>query len=219
MRAPVVLLSLVIAIALAAGVPPVSASHQQKDQNVFVGHGKIARRHVPDTTKPESSGKPDPGLGDGGSEAYDSAEPAAPPAGHTIEEIEELEQDCLREVNHQRIARGLSAMEPDRSVLAVARAYSRQMAEEGFFSHVDPDGRDVRQRLEKARITWLVVGENLSYSNGYINPVAISLRGWMDSPGHRHNILDARYNTSAIGAWIAPNGTVYFTEIFLKIKK
>jgi len=90
------------------------------------------------------------------------------------------------------------------------------MAEEGFFSHVDPEGIDVRQRLEKARIKWLMVGENLSYSNGYVNPVATSLRGWMDSPGHRHNILEGRYNASAIGVWIAADGTVYFTEIFLR---
>jgi uncharacterized protein YkwD len=211
MRAPVALLSLIIAIAVAAGVPAATAGRQQKDENVFVGHGKVARRRIPDSTKPES-GKPE----GGGGEISDAAQPVEAPLGHTIEEIEDLERDCLREVNHQRVARGLAAMEADRSVLAVARAYSRQMAEEGFFSHVDPDGIDVRQRLEKARIKWLMVGENLSYSNGYINPVATSIRGWMDSPGHRHNILEGRYNDSAIGAWIAADGTVYFTEIFLK---
>ena len=215
MRAPVGLLLLPIAIALAAGLPAASVGQQQKEENVFVGHGKIARRHIPDSTKLEP-GKPDSRLEGGGGEITDAAQPVESPPGHTIEEIEELEQDCLREVNHQRVARGLAAMEPDRNVLTVARAYSREMAEEGFFSHIDPEGLDVRQRLEKARITWRMVGENLSYSNGYVNPVAISLRGWMDSPGHRHNILEGRYNASAIGAWIADNGTVYFTEIFLQ---
>jgi len=211
MRASVVILLLLIAIALAAGLPAASVGRQQRDENVFVGHGKIARRRVPDSTKPES-GK----LEGGGGETSDAAQPVEAPLGHTIEEIEELEQDCLREVNHQRVARGLAVMEIDRSVLVVARAYSRQMAEEGFFSHVDPEGVDVRQRLEKARIKWLMVGENLSYSNGYVNPVATSLRGWMDSPGHRRNILEGRYNASGIGVWIAADGTVYFTEIFLR---
>ena len=211
MRAPVALLSSLIAIALAAGVPAASAGQQQKEENVFVGHGKIARRPIPESTKPES-GKPEAG----GGEISEAAQPVEPPPGHTVEEIEELERECLREVNHQRVARGLGVMEADPNVLAVARAYSRQMAVEGFFSHIDPEGRDVRQRLEKARIKWLMVGENLSYSNGYINPVATSVRGWMDSPGHRHNILEGRYNASAIGAWIADNGTVYFTEIFLQ---
>jgi len=38
----------------------------------------------------------------------------------------------------------------------------------------------------------------------------------MESPGHRRNILDPDYNLTAIGVWISPDGTVYFTEIFLK---
>jgi uncharacterized protein YkwD len=204
-----------ISVAVVVPVPLASARQQQKEESVFVGHGKVARRSVPDSTKVES-GKSESRSEGGPRETPDAAQPADSPAGHSIDEIEELERDCLREVNHQRVARGLTAMEPDSNLLAVARAYSRQMAEEGFFSHIDPQGRDVRQRLEKARITWLMVGENLSYSNGYINPVATSLRGWMDSPGHRHNILEGRYNDSAIGAWIAADGTVYFTEIFLR---
>jgi uncharacterized protein YkwD len=38
----------------------------------------------------------------------------------------------------------------------------------------------------------------------------------MESPGHRHNLLDRDYSLTAIGAWIGTYGTVYFTEIFLK---
>ena len=52
--------------------------------------------------------------------------------------------------------------------------------------------------------------------NGYVNPVAASIHGWMDSPGHRANILEPDFRLTAIGAWIREDGTVYFTEIFLK---
>ena len=90
------------------------------------------------------------------------------------------------------------------------------MAEQHFFSHNDPEGRTVRERVDEADIKWRIVGENLAYSNGYLNPVAASVSGWMESPGHRRNILDPDYNVTAIGAWISPDGTVYFTEIFLK---
>jgi uncharacterized protein YkwD len=194
-----------------AGLPYATLAYQQKQDNVFVGHGKIARRGGPDAGKAESTKSSSNSAGDPDAETGVEA-----PAGHSIEEIEDLERDCLGEVNNLRVARGLSPMEPDQDLLVVARGYSRQMAEEGFFSHIDPQGRDVRQRLERARISWLIVGENLSYSNGYINPVATAMRGWMNSPGHRRNIMDGRYNDSAIGAWIAPDGTVYFTEIFLR---
>ena len=90
------------------------------------------------------------------------------------------------------------------------------MAEQHFFSHTDPEGHTVRERVSDKNIRWRIVGENLSYSNGYVNPVAASIHGWMDSPGHRRNILDSAYNLTAIGAWIGTDGTVYFTEIFLK---
>jgi len=230
MRRFALFLSLMTACSLAAEIPSLSAGRQQKEENVFVGHGKIARRSVPDTSKTDSAkSESRPSAPDKADSSKSGSRPvgsarndpysevmAEAPAGHTIGEIEELERDCLGEVNHVRVARGVAPMEADPDLLLVARAYSRQMAEEGFFSHVDPEGRDVRQRLHRARITWQMVGENLSYSTGYINPVATALRGWMDSPGHRRNILEGRYNDSAIGVWIADDGTVYFTEIFLR---
>jgi uncharacterized protein YkwD len=133
-----------------------------------------------------------------------------------IREIESLEQQCLDEVNRVRRIRRLATLDFYDDLLPVARRYSRRMAEERFFSHTDPDGRTVRERVDDADIRWRMVGENLAYSNGYINPVAASLHSWMESPGHRRNILDPDFRLTAIGAWIDTDGTVYFTEIFLK---
>jgi uncharacterized protein YkwD len=133
-----------------------------------------------------------------------------------IREIESLEQQCLDEVNRVRRARRLATLDFYDDLLPVARQYSRRMAEERFFSHTDPDGHTVRERVDDADIRWRMVGENLAYSNGYINPVAASLHIWMESPGHRRNILDPDFRLTAIGAWIGTDGTVYFTEIFLK---
>lgn len=132
-----------------------------------------------------------------------------------LREIETLEQQCLDEINRLRKAKGLKAYEFDPELLDVARDYSRRMAEEKFFSHYDPEGKNVRQRIEHASIRWRMIGENLAYSNGYINPVAASVHYWMESPGHRSNILDPDFRLSAVGVWISSNGTVYFTEIFL----
>lgn len=139
-----------------------------------------------------------------------------PRSNHALREIAALEQKCLDEVNRLRRAHGLSQLDLDEELLEVARAYSRRMAEERFFAHEDPEGRTVRQRVERAGIRWRMVGENLAYSNGYTNPVAASLRGWMDSEPHKRNLLDPAYTQTAIGVWISANGTVYFTEIFLK---
>jgi len=133
-----------------------------------------------------------------------------------IREIESLEQQCFDEVNRVRRNRRLPRLNFSEELLPVARGYSRRMAEQHFFSHSDPEGRTVRERVDEADIKWRIVGENLAYSNGYLNPVAASVSGWMESPGHRRNILEPDYNLTAIGAWISPEGTVYFTEIFIK---
>jgi uncharacterized protein YkwD len=133
-----------------------------------------------------------------------------------ILEIESLEQQCLDEVNRVRRRNGLQRLTFYEELLPVAREYSRRMAEQKFFSHDDPEGRSVKERVEQADIKWRMVGENLAYSNGYVNPVAASLHGWMNSTGHRANILAPDFNLTAVGVWIREDGTVYFTEIFLK---
>jgi uncharacterized protein YkwD len=133
-----------------------------------------------------------------------------------LRRVEPLEQSCFGEVNRQRRVRGLEPLKFSEKLLEVARYYSRRMAEEGFFSHVDLEGRTVRQRVDEAGIRWRVLGENLAYSKGYINPVAVAVRGWLESPGHRRNLLGPEYRYTAVGAWISNDGTVYFTEIFLR---
>ena len=138
-----------------------------------------------------------------------------PPRDARLSEIETLEMQCFNEVNHVRVGYGLPSLEFNESLLHVAREHSRRMAEEHFFAHDDPDGNTVRERVTIANIRWRVLGENLSYSRGYINPVAVSMTNWMDSPGHRRNLLDRAWRQTAIGAWISENGTVYFTEIFM----
>ena len=138
------------------------------------------------------------------------------PTNRTLREIAALEKECLAQVNLVRQAHGLSTLSLDDDLLEVARAYSRRMAQERFFAHEDPEGRTVRQRVDRAGIKWQMIGENLAYSNGYLSPVAASLHGWMESEPHKRNMLDPDFQQTAIGAWISSNGTVYFTEIFLK---
>ncbi|MEK6325316.1 MAG: CAP domain-containing protein [Acidobacteriota bacterium] len=189
---------------------------------------------VPCASEPVYSQQKGSGVAGGGRAARGSAHtsipkrPASNPASSSddeftpgisslrIREIESLEQQCLDEVNRVRRNRRLPRLVFFEDLLSVAREYSRRMAEQDFFSHSDPDGRTVRERVDEADIRWRMVGENLAYSNGYINPVAASLHGWMESPGHRRNILDPDFRLTAVGVWIGSDGTVYFTEIFLK---
>jgi len=181
------------------------AYSQQKGSGV-AGGGRVARGSTHRSTPKNSP--PDPSAS--------SDEATAGISSHRVLEIESLEQQCLDEINRVRRRSGLPRLNFYEELLPVAREYSRRMAEQHFFSHNDPDGLTVRERVDEADIRWRMLGENLAYSNGYVNPVAASLHGWMDSPGHRRNILDPDFSMTAIGVWIKEDGTVYFTEIFLK---
>jgi uncharacterized protein YkwD len=153
---------------------------------------------------------------DASNQASDASGAGAAVDDRFLKEVGDLEQNCFEAVNHQREAKGLHALEESDELLEVARDYSRRMAEEGFFSHIDPEGKSVRERVREAGLRWHVLGENLAFSRGYVSPVAATLVGWMDSPTHRKNILEPSYTEGAVGAWISSKGTVYFTQIFLK---
>lgn len=200
----------ILALALSFAGP----AYSQQSGGVFVGRGHVARRGAQNERGSEPrSGRQD-SYSDESAPREDELKPMV--SGRGLREIKSLEEQCLDEVNRVRKAHNLAPLEFSEELLEVARDYSRRMAEEGFFAHNDPDGRTVRERVSRANIRWHVVGENLAYSNGYINPVAASMSGWMESPGHRRNILDPDWRQTAIGAWISANGTVYFTEIFLR---
>lgn len=211
-------LSAFIAVAILALI---SSGYAQHRSGEFAGESKVSAKNE---RSKRINGARDNGVRDNG-----TRDTSARDAGiitdddllrpsldeERLQEIESLEVQCLNEVNRLRQSHRLVPLAFSENLLQVARSYSRRMAEEKFFSHSDPEGRSVRERVNEANIKWRMVGENLALSNGYINPVAISLRGWMDSPGHRRNLLDPDWRHTAIGVWISANGTVYFTEIFL----
>ena len=210
MRKPVVPFLILAAVLFQLAPWTTERVYSQQKGSGVAGGSRVARGKNDSAhgAKPRYS-QPDP-------DASGEEEATAGLSSRRISEIESLEQQCLDEINRVRRRSGLPRLAFSEELLPVAREYSRRMAEQNFFSHNDPDGRTVRERVDEADIRWRMVGENLAYSNGYVNPVAASLHGWMESPGHRKNILEPDFSLTAIGVCIKKDGTVYFTEIFLK---
>ena len=129
--------------------------------------------------------------------------------------LETLEKDCLAEVNRIRVSYNLNPLTFDPDLLKIARNHSKRMATEGFFSHADPQGKTVRNRLDDAGIKWRGFRENISYNGGFTSTVAVAIRGWLNSEGHRRNLLNPLFTHSAIGVWITSDDTTYFTQVFL----
>lgn len=129
--------------------------------------------------------------------------------------LDRLEQDALAGINAERAAAGLPPLSCTPELCRIARTYSREMVDRHFFAHADPDGATVETRADGAGIRWRSVGENIARNRGFKDPAVVAVREWMKSEGHRENILDARFRETGIGVWVAPDKTVYFTQIFV----
>jgi len=144
-------------------------------------------------------------------------------------------------INQQRVANGLSPLAYDPELAEIALGHSRDMADNGYFSHVDPRGMDPTARGEAAGYTCRKeygsyytygIAENIFQNNRYSSvthygdgrneydwnspdEIAQSTAGgWMNSSGHRKNILTSGFDREGIGVAIAPDDKVYITEDF-----
>jgi uncharacterized protein YkwD len=119
-------------------------------------------------------------------------------------------------VNQERAKRGLSSIQWNAGLSDLARSFSRQMADEGFFDHYDKQGASVVDRARRARIKgWHKIGENLFYCERSPQFVGLAIRGWLRSPAHRDNMFDPSWTATGIGIARASNGQIYITEVFV----
>jgi uncharacterized protein YkwD len=142
------------------------------------------------------------------------ATPAADPA--TEEPIGDSVSEAAEDaINAVRIAEGLTPLRHDRKLAKVAAEYARRMAAEGFYSHNDPQGKTVLDRVNGAGYAWGIVGENLArVKTKPGNEVPFTVSGWMNSTKHRANILRADYSDSAIGVAKSSDGMTYLVQVF-----
>jgi uncharacterized protein YkwD len=154
-------------------------------------------------------------------------------------DITQLEKKIHDLVNKERAKRGLSVLSWDNSLHKVAKNYSQDMVERNFFSHNDPDGSSFYDRYKAERIecrirvgdTTCIGAENIALDNLYRSyfykngkrfanwntegEIAVSVvKLWMNSKGHRANILTPYFKRQGIGVAFSDDGRVYVTENF-----
>lgn len=141
-----------------------------------------------------------------------------------------IEQAVFSLANRERQAQGLPALQWDTGLASIARAHSQDMAAHNYMSHTNLRGQDptaravaagyqVRRDLGGYRYS-MGVGENIGMmptgnvvGHGYVNndPQSVAramVQAWMDSPGHRENILRTQY--ARIGVGVAHDGALYY---------
>ena len=133
----------------------------------------------------------------------------------SLDEATEAEKHAFEATNEVRKKNGLLPLNWDPQLCLFARAYSRTMSELNFFSHKTPDGLRLRDRARLSGIRYRVIGENLAYNQGFEDPGAFAVERWTISPGHRANLLSAEFQGSAVGSFVAADGTVFLTQLFI----
>ncbi len=99
-------------------------------------------------------------------------------------------------VNRERVDAGLPALEYDVDLALAAQRHAEDMAANGYFDHTSQDGRDFGQRASDAGYTGSPRGENIA--QGQQSPESV-MESWMNSPGHRANILSEGSNEIGVG--------------------
>ncbi|ELS56785.1 CAP domain-containing protein [Streptomyces viridochromogenes] len=117
--------------------------------------------------------------------------------------------EVLQLVNEERAQVGCSAVAANSSLTELAQDFSEDMAARGFFDHTDPDGASPWDRAAKAGITDLG-GENIA--RGQSDAAAV-MEAWMNSPGHKANILNCDFKTLGVGVHFGSGGP-WWTQDF-----
>jgi uncharacterized protein YkwD len=213
-------------------VPPaaIDVVEQQTSQLPEWTTGKIpAPGTITTSQEPVTLSTPLPAVAEGSGAVYPY--PLSIPA---------LEQQVHERINQQRIPYGLGSLSFDPALADIARKHSEDMAARHFFSHTNPAGQNATARGEAAgyfcRKTYgsyyiWGIAENLFQNNLYsaatfysnretvyhwntMEDIAqVTVGGWMNSSGHRKNILTPTFNREGIGIAIASE-KVYITENF-----
>lgn len=131
---------------------------------------------------------------------------ALPSLGTTVREYE---MEVVRLVNEIRIENGLKPLKENWELSRVARYKSQDMHDKKYFSHTSPTYGSPFTMMKNFGITYKTAGENIAY--GYKTPKDV-VTGWMNSSGHRANILNASYTQIGVGYVVDGN---YWTQMFI----
>lgn len=126
-----------------------------------------------------------------------------------------FERQSFDLTNAIRVRFNKTAYEWDESVSSVARKHSQDMADRNYFSHVNPDGKDPFTRMEENNLEFMMAAENIAA--GQPNAI-IAHENWMNSEGHRKNILGDSKKLG-VGVYFGGSYHVYYTQNFYTPRK
>lgn len=131
----------------------------------------------------------------------------------TQSDVKSFENEVVRLVNVQRVNNGLQPLTQNWELSRVARYKSQDMINKNYFSHISPVYGSPFTMMENFGIHFTAAGENIAM--GQKTPAEV-MTAWMNSPGHRANILSPSYTQIGVGLAKTSSGVPYWTQEFIK---
>lgn len=121
------------------------------------------------------------------------------------------ELEVFNLINNQRTANGLSALKSDSELQRVARIKAQDMVNNGYFSHTSPTYGSPFDMMNSFKISYKTAGENIAGNSS--NSAAVT--AWMNSPGHKANILNGNFNYTGVGVVTGSKYGKIYVQMFI----
>lgn len=164
--------------------------------------GAVSRKYVR-AIYPSSSGSSNSGSSSSGNSASNS--------GTQTSNMNSDEKEIFDLINKQRTNNGLTALKHDNGVQRVARIKAQDMVDNNYFSHTSPTYGSPFDMLKSFKISYKTAGENIAANSS--NSSAVT--AWMNSSGHKANILNSSFNYTGIGVVSSPKYGKMYVQLFI----
>ena len=131
-------------------------------------------------------------------------------AGGQNSGITQQEMQAIQLLNRDRAKNGLKSLQADAKLTQVARSHAADMAKQNYFNHTNLQGKSPFDRMKANGIAYRLAGENIAYNHS----LEAMQEAWMNSPGHRANILTTGYTHAGVGLYTKEDGTIYGVQLF-----
>lgn len=132
--------------------------------------------------------------------------------------MDQVESMIFTKVNEERAKNGLAPLSYNNTMEHYARFKSQDMGDRGYFDHNNPEGELITAQMARDGVSYNAWGENIAYIGGVSDPTALAnqfMTNWMNSSGHRANILSNNFSSIGIGVYKIGN-KVYATQEFYR---
>lgn len=155
------------------------------------------------------------GGGDSGGNAAKTTAPSTSSGSNTTQssgDVKSAEARAVQLLNADRAKNGLPALKTNSSLTALAERHAQDMITNNYFAHNNLQGQTPFDRMQAAGIKYTYAGENLAI-NSNVDAAEVA---FMNSSGHRANILSSNFTEVGIGVRYSPSGQVYVVQEFIK---